>query len=175
VRSVLPPEPREESTTPLPIAYSHTGLEVAKRAKKSSRNRRKLFSVRIPNWVSSTTWEAELTKVSTSGWTFSLNSYAIVNWESPVFQATFKGRLADLQDLFSSGQASPFLRDDTGATLLHVSRMSLMALLRVDRISVLLKAATSTYQSFCYRKARTLKRALPMSTFLSISPYYILI
>ena len=130
--SVAPPEPHEESTTLLPTAYSHTGLEVAQRAKKSTRYRRKLLSVRIPNWISSTIWEAEVTKISTSGWTFSLNSYAVVDWNSPVFQATFNGKLADLQYLFSSGQASPFLRDDTGATLLHVSRISLMVLLPVD-------------------------------------------
>jgi hypothetical protein len=79
------------------------------------------LSLRIPNWISSTIWEAELTKISTSGWTFSLTSYAIVNWYSPVFEAAFEGRLEDLQYLFSSGQASPFLRDNTGATLLHVS------------------------------------------------------
>lgn len=121
VASVLPPEPQEESTSLLRTPYTCTGLEVTQRAKKLTRYRRKLLSLRIPNWISSTIWEAELTKISTSGWTFSLTSYAIVGWFSPVFQATFEGRLADLQYLFSSGQASPFLRDDTGATLLHVS------------------------------------------------------
>jgi hypothetical protein len=165
VESVLPPEPQEESTPLLPRAYSPTVLEVAQRAKKSPRCRRKLLSLQIPNWFSGTIWEAKLTKISTSGWTFSLNSYAIVDWRSPVFQATFEGRLADLQYLFSSGQASPFLRDENGATLLHVSRMSLMVLLPVDCVSVLLKVVTSTYQSFCYRKARILKRARKMGKF----------
>jgi hypothetical protein len=84
--SVLPPEPHEGSTALFGTPYGCTGLEVTQRAKKPTRYRRKLLSVRIPTWISSTIWEAELTKISTSGWTFGLTSYAIVDWKSPFFR-----------------------------------------------------------------------------------------
>jgi hypothetical protein len=77
--------------------------------------------VKLPRWLAPTIWEFHARR-SISGWTFHLRSYAFRKWDSPVFDATRRRNIEELQHMFQSGEASPFDRvSDTGETLLHVS------------------------------------------------------
>ena len=50
-----------------------------------------------------------------------LNIYPIVEWIAPIFAICHRGDLQGLQALLSSGTVSPFVLDDSGRSLLHVS------------------------------------------------------
>ena len=50
-----------------------------------------------------------------------LRVYAVSNWRAPVFEMCKNGDLEGLQFMFSSGSVSPFVIDQFGRSLLHVS------------------------------------------------------
>ena len=50
-----------------------------------------------------------------------LNIYSIIDWRAPIFDICCSGDLQGLQAMLSSGTVSPFVSDDSGRSLLHVS------------------------------------------------------
>jgi hypothetical protein len=55
-----------------------------------------------------------------AGWNFSIQVYNIVPGGSPVFLMASKGNVVGIQQLFSTGKASPFDRNESGWTVLDV-------------------------------------------------------
>jgi hypothetical protein len=92
---------------------------------KSDRGDSKMTSISItlPGWICARNFQAHLTR-SYRGWDQCLRSYKIVPNESMVFQYSMEGNIDRLQQLFESGQASPFEVDYAGMTPLHVSLCS---------------------------------------------------
>lgn len=62
-------------------------------------------------------------KFSDSYWRVptALRVYAVSHWGAPVFELCKNGDLEGLQVMFSSGSVSPFVIDEDGTSLLHVS------------------------------------------------------
>jgi hypothetical protein len=61
-----------------------------------------------PSWLSHTVWEMAVDR-ALSGWTFSLRSYRLLDYDnSPVVDACQSGDMARLQRSFDQGKASPF-------------------------------------------------------------------
>jgi len=51
---------------------------------------------------------------------FSIQVYNVIPSEYPIFRLTGVGDIAGVRELFSTGQASPFDRDENGLTVLDV-------------------------------------------------------
>jgi hypothetical protein len=57
-----------------------------------------------------------------SGWNWMLRAYSVIPYRSQAVGCVMIGNLQVLQNLFASGQASPFDQiEDTGLSLLYVS------------------------------------------------------
>jgi hypothetical protein len=62
---------------------------------------------KTPTWLSRTVWEMAMDR-AISGWTFSIRSYSLVNYESGIVDAICSGDTALLQQSFDMRKASPF-------------------------------------------------------------------
>lgn len=78
--------------------------------------------LKTPIWLSRTVWEMAMDR-AISGWTFSIRSYSLVNYESHtwVVDAICSGDTALLQQSFDLRKASPF-----DEIVFHFSRFSLL-------------------------------------------------
>lgn len=94
-----PPQPSVVLATPN-AARNHPQSTPALR-------RKNVVRLSSPTWLSQSVWELAIER-AISGWTFSLRSYRIVPFESPVTQACLRNDVALLQQLFSRREASPF-------------------------------------------------------------------
>ncbi|KAK0624770.1 hypothetical protein B0T17DRAFT_252429 [Bombardia bombarda] len=71
-----------------------------------------------PRWLLDKAWDLQVS-VASSGWDVCLRQYITMPEDSPVFKYAFHGNLSELLELFAGGQASPFMFDKRGRTLLH--------------------------------------------------------
>ncbi|KAI0891720.1 hypothetical protein F4806DRAFT_500705 [Annulohypoxylon nitens] len=73
-----------------------------------------------PRWLTNvlSAWSLNIAK-SYSGWKFHLRNYSIRPPNSLVFRGIKEDNVHKLQEMFDSGEASPFDRDPYGATILH--------------------------------------------------------
>jgi len=55
-----------------------------------------------------------------AGWNFSIRIYNVVSFKSPILEIAENGDVVGLQQLFSTRQASPFDRSESGWTVLDV-------------------------------------------------------
>jgi hypothetical protein len=74
-----------------------------------------------PKWLFGASRAIEIYESrATAGWNVNIQVYNVVSPQSPIFGLIGKGCIAGIQQLFSTGQASPFDRDSSGWTLLDV-------------------------------------------------------
>jgi hypothetical protein len=75
--------------------------------------------ISVPSWLGGKVYEAQKLQQS---WTCNVTfrSYNVVPPEARLFQYSRSGDVQGLQQLFASGQATPFDRDTSGNTALHV-------------------------------------------------------
>jgi hypothetical protein len=79
------------------------------------------ISLNLPAWIYARRYQFCLTK-SFQGWDQTFRSYRVVSFDASVFNYCMTGNVAELQQLFESGQSSPFEVDPEGRTPLHVSQ-----------------------------------------------------
>lgn len=77
-------------------------------------------TVQLPLWLSGSRYQLR-SKRAYGGWDYTIRSYTIVPYESPIFDLCYNGDLNAVQQLFHDGLASPFDISINGTTLLHVS------------------------------------------------------
>lgn len=77
------------------------------------------WSISVSAWWLNRVYTFQLQRCY-GGWDHSFRSYCIVSGDSHIFECVRSGDVAELQHLFTSGHASPYMMDDEGYTLLHV-------------------------------------------------------
>jgi hypothetical protein len=82
-----------------------------------------LVSIRVPVMLVNKVWEFQAMRAR-QGWDINISTYNIVPDNSLVFLFARSGNIRGLQELFRSGLASPFDRNECGFTVLHVSSIS---------------------------------------------------
>ncbi|KAH7319434.1 hypothetical protein BKA65DRAFT_102195 [Rhexocercosporidium sp. MPI-PUGE-AT-0058] len=79
-------------------------------------------SFELPRWIYARRFELRLMK-SRQGWDQSFRSYRTVSYGAKVFDCCIYGDVVALQQLFASGEASPFEIDPDGRTPLHYAAL----------------------------------------------------
>jgi hypothetical protein len=75
----------------------------------------------IPKWLFGVSRAIDVYETSAiMGWNYSIQVYNVLPYEAPIFRMVLDGNIEEIQHLFSTGQASPFVRDNGGWTLLDV-------------------------------------------------------
>jgi hypothetical protein len=78
--------------------------------------------IQTPKWLFGVSRAIEIYESgATAGWTFNVQVYNVVPYDSPQITMAETGDVVGIQHLFSTGQASPFDRTIYGRTLLDVS------------------------------------------------------
>jgi hypothetical protein len=54
------------------------------------------------------------------GWNYNIQIYNVLPNSAPIFDMVLSGNIEGIQGLFTTGQASPFVRNSSGWTLLDV-------------------------------------------------------
>ncbi|PMD22508.1 hypothetical protein NA56DRAFT_598150 [Hyaloscypha hepaticicola] len=117
----------EDETTPTTCeshSLSTTELRHVYQKRSSRYTRRERFRVRVqvPKWLFGLSHAIEIYGYqATSGWNFSIQVYNVVPYDSPIFTMARKGDIVSIRHLFSTGQASPFDRNEWGLTLLDLA------------------------------------------------------
>lgn len=105
-----------------------------------------------PKWLSRSVWELAVER-AISGWTFSLRSYRVVPFGSPVTQACLNDDVVVLQQLFSRREASPFDKFQGPSCFTNDD-----SLLSVGGIQPVLVSPWLTYcRQQCYSASRKLR------------------
>lgn len=74
-----------------------------------------------PKWLFGISRTVELYECrATAGWNFNIQVYNVIPSESPIFEMAGVGDIDGIRQLFSTGNASPFDRDENGLTVLDV-------------------------------------------------------
>jgi hypothetical protein len=82
------------------------------------------FRVSLSTWFAQVIWDVQVSK-ATYRWKCMIRNYAYRHKNSRVFECIREGNITKLQELFASGEASPFHRNiPHGYTLQHVSEIS---------------------------------------------------
>lgn len=97
----------------------------------------------LPRWIYARRFELRMMK-SRQGWDQSFRSYSTVSHDAKVFDYCMHGNVAALQQLFASGQASPFEIDPDGRTPLHVSSTK-SRLANISRLSLTFDSSMPLY------------------------------
>lgn len=114
--------------TPTLNAAKHSGNQtidcgkdttVVNRPKRKRKSGSTSWSISVPAWWMNRVWTFQLQRYY-GGWDHSFRSYCIVSGDSHAFECVRFGNVAELQRLFTSGHASPYMMDKFGYTLLHV-------------------------------------------------------
>jgi hypothetical protein len=94
--------------------------------------------LRIPKWLFGVSRAIDIYETSAiMGWNYSIQVYNVLPNSAPIFEMVSKGNIEGVQNLFSTGQASPFVRDTNGLSLLDV-RDFLMTKFRLSSKLILL-------------------------------------
>lgn len=105
-------------------SLSTNGAQDARQMSSFRSKRRKKLKARIqtPKWLFGVSRAIEIYESgATVGWTFNIQVYNVVRYDSPQFTMAKSGDVVGIQHLFSTGQASLFDRVPRGDTLLDVS------------------------------------------------------
>lgn len=87
----------------------------------SARHLKLKASFRVPKWLFGVSRAIDVYETSTiMEWNYNIQIYDVLPDSSPIFQMIYDGSIEGVQHLFSRGQASPFVRDSNGWTLLDV-------------------------------------------------------
>lgn len=89
---------------------------------KFAQNSSYKWRLSLPRWITSEALEVAAMKAP-GGWNWYLRAYGVIPDIAEAVSLVSDGDIKGLQDLFASGQASPFDRIETlnGESLLHVS------------------------------------------------------
>lgn len=102
-----------------------------------------------PSWVTTKALEIAGFRAP-DGWRFTLRSYKIVSIKSKAVEFAGRSDIRGLQELFTSGQASPFDRIETnGYTLLHVGKHPEFSLRLLTSTSMRMGRKERRSMSFC--------------------------
>jgi hypothetical protein len=75
----------------------------------------------VPKWLFGVSRAIDVYETSAiMGWNYSIQVYNVLPSSAPIFQMVSRGNIEEVQHLFSTVQASPFVRDSDGWTLLDV-------------------------------------------------------
>lgn len=75
--------------------------------------------IQWPSWIAATRFEF-LSNPTASGWNYQYRVYNIISPTSEIINRVRKGDIKGVRELFDTGKASPFDKDDEGNSLLHV-------------------------------------------------------
>ncbi|KAJ2989574.1 hypothetical protein NUW58_g3404 [Xylaria curta] len=117
----LGPHQRPSRLQEINSADASDAKDCALMPRRSANKRGAVRTIRfqLPLWLSRTTWELQTSR-SYGNWKLNLRYYSILPYGSEVFYVAGDGTPKDLQVLFTSGLASPYVRDEYyGDTLLH--------------------------------------------------------
>lgn len=79
-----------------------------------------IISVQLPSWLLPRRYQIR-SRRQYRGWNYHIRAYHIVPTTAPVFKLCMEGDINGLQNIFTSGLATPFDVDRDGASTLHVS------------------------------------------------------
>jgi hypothetical protein len=75
----------------------------------------------VPKWLFGVSRAIDVYETSAvMGWNYSIQIYNVLPYTAPIFCMVRTGDIEGIQGLFTTGQASPFVRDRNGWTLLDV-------------------------------------------------------
>jgi hypothetical protein len=127
----MAPRPDQEIVTAVvtnPTCSEYSPLstnEVQQKYQKFKSNSKRELNLRLrfqtPKWLFGVTRVIELYEgQANAGWNFNIQVYKVVPHDSPIFTMAADGDIHGIKHLFSTGQASPFDRDEWGRTVLDV-------------------------------------------------------
>jgi hypothetical protein len=116
--AVQTPPPVIESKSQSP---NESGLECQNFVRVSKRQQKLKARFQAPKWLFCVSRAIEIYgRRLHAGWNFNIRVYNVVPYESPIFEMAINGDVIGIQDLFRTGQASPFDRTVSGCTILDV-------------------------------------------------------
>jgi hypothetical protein len=93
----------------------------------------------VPKWLFGVSRAIDVYETSAvMGWNYNIQIYNVLPGTAPIIGMVRRGNIEDVQHLFSTGQASPFVRDSYGWTLLDVGDF-LMTKFRLNFKLILLR------------------------------------
>ncbi|KAJ5862540.1 hypothetical protein N7455_006608 [Penicillium solitum] len=95
------------------VVSQHKGLKFAQNSSYKWR-------LSLPRWITSEVLEVAAMKAP-GGWNWYLRAYGVIPYSAKAVSLVSDGDIKGLQDLFASGQASPFdrINSSNGSSLLH--------------------------------------------------------
>ncbi|CAD6452064.1 a16ff784-813b-4995-b4de-8d5ee30518a8 [Sclerotinia trifoliorum] len=112
------------SSSNTPTAKDATSIS---RAKKALPKDQRILHAKLRLPFFSGVWQLCGYRQSTSGWTFTLRTYNVVDRGAPIMKAAYFGDVARMQELFQTQQASLFDVNLSGCTVLHLGILSLLS------------------------------------------------
>jgi hypothetical protein len=111
--------PSSESRSPANTNQTEATYQKSKSLSKRQNRLKARFL--IPGWLFGVSRAIEIYETrANAGWNFHIQMYNVVPYDSPIFKMAEDNCVFDIQQLFSTGQASPFDRDEYGWTVLDV-------------------------------------------------------
>lgn len=105
------------------LSTDEPGLECQKFNRGAKRQLKLKARFQAPKWLFGFSRAIEIYECRAhAGWNFNIQVYNVVPYNSPIFGMVRSGDVIGIQDLFRTGQASPFDRDPSGYTVLDVRR-----------------------------------------------------
>ena len=132
-------ETRPPVTESKSLSTNETGLECQKFDRGAKRNLKLKARFQTPKGLFGVSRAIEIYECRVhAGWNFNIQVYNVVPYDSPIFEMAGKGDVIGIQDLFRTGQASPFDRMASGCTVLevgccHIDRSRKMTRLTLHR------------------------------------------
>jgi hypothetical protein len=75
----------------------------------------------VPKWLFGVSRAIDVYETSAvMGWNYNIQIYNVLPNSAPIFDMVLSGNIEGIQGLFTTGQASPFVRNSSGWTLLDV-------------------------------------------------------
>jgi hypothetical protein len=103
------------------LSTNEPGLECQKFNRGAKRNLKLKARFQTPKWLFGVSRAIEIYECRVhAGWNFNIQVYNVVPQNSPIFWMAASGDVIGIQDLFRTGQASPFDQKASGITVLEV-------------------------------------------------------
>jgi hypothetical protein len=104
------------------LSTNESGIEFQKFHRAAKRQLKLKARFQTPTWLFGVSRAIELYECRMhAGWNFNIQVYNVVPYDSQIFEMARSGDVIGIQDLFRTGQASPFNQDPHGFTVLDVS------------------------------------------------------
>jgi hypothetical protein len=103
------------------LSTNEPGLECQKFTRGAKQNLKLKARFQTPKWLFGVSRAIEIYECRVhAGWNFNIQVYNVVSGSSPIFRMAGSGDVIGIQDLFRTGQASPFDQNPHGFTVLDV-------------------------------------------------------